>query len=155
MLDLTKPVQTRDGRAVRILATDAPGPRSLVVAVSSRMHPGREQMKSYTPDGSYPLGKGQYDLVNAPEKPKAVTFGKALKALKAGDRVTRRGWNGKDMWLYHVPANAYLAQTEAAKRNIGPTVPYAAYVAMKTADGTVVPWLASQTDILAEDWEVL
>jgi hypothetical protein len=34
-------------------------------------------------------------------------------------------------------------------------VPYQAYIAMKTVQGTVVPWLASQTDMLAEDWEVL
>lgn len=81
-----------------------------------------------------------------------MTFGDALALLKAGHRVSREGWNGKGMWLYHVPADSYPAQTEAAKAEFGDMVPYGAYLAMKTAQGNVVPWLASQTDILADDW---
>jgi hypothetical protein len=85
----------------------------------------------------------------------AMSFGTALKLLKAGERLARQGWNGKGMWIYHVPAASYPAQTQAAKDNIGPLVPYGAYLAMKTAAGEVVPWLASQTDILADDWVLL
>lgn len=99
----------------------------------------------------------------------ALSFGHAIEALKAGHKVARSGWNGKGMWLYLVPANAYPAQTEAAKRywrgrssnhtlpsgETVPLVPYGAYIAMKTAQENVVPWLASQTDVLAEDWQVL
>ena len=81
-----------------------------------------------------------------------MNFGAALEKLKAGERVAREGWNGKGMWIYHVPAASYPAQTQAARENIGDLVPYGAYLAMKTATGEVVPWLASQTDILAEDW---
>lgn len=86
-----------------------------------------------------------------------MSFGEALRALKAGSRVARTGWNGKGMFLYHVPANSYPAQTGAAKAYFGDNamVPYGAYLAMKTAQDNVVPWLASQTDILAEDWLVL
>lgn len=84
----------------------------------------------------------------------AMSFGHALEALKAGNRVARIGWNGKGMFLYLVPANAYPAQTGAAKAYWGEAalVPYGAYIAMKTAQENVVPWLASQTDVLAEDW---
>lgn len=82
-------------------------------------------------------------------------FGEALWALKRGERVARAGWNGKGMWLYFVPANSYPAQTEAAKKNIGDMIPYGAYIAMKTAQGNVVPWLASQTDLIEEDWTVI
>lgn len=94
-----------------------------------------------------------------------MDFGEAIKALKSGSRVARSGWNGKGMFLYHVPANSYPAQTAVAKsyfakpagdnEAVTPMVPYGAYIAMKTAQDNVVPWLASQTDVLAEDWEVL
>jgi len=80
------------------------------------------------------------------------SFGWALAKLKDGLRLSRAGWNGKGMWLYLVPAVSYPAQTEAAKEHLGPMVPYRAYIAMKTVDGDVVLWVASQTDILAEDW---
>lgn len=84
-----------------------------------------------------------------------LDFGDAVRALKAGERVARKGWNGKDMFLYYVPANSYKAQTVAARNYFGDMVPYGAYIAMKTAQGNVVPWLASQTDMLADDWELL
>lgn len=84
-----------------------------------------------------------------------MDFGKMLEELKCGCVAARKGWNGKGMFIYHVPANAYPATTQVAKSLIGETVPYQAYIAMKTVDGTVVPWLASQSDILAEDWDLL
>lgn len=81
-----------------------------------------------------------------------VSMGDALVLLKEGHKVARKGWNGKGMFLYYVPANTYSAQTEIAKEYFGDTVDYGAYIAMRTASGEVVPWLASQTDLLAEDW---
>lgn len=89
--------------------------------------------------------------------PRLCNFGEALDQLKAGKRVSRSGWNGKGMFLYLVPANSYPAQTGAAKAYWGEqaVVPYGAYIAMKTAQENVVPWLASQTDVLAEDWIAL
>lgn len=84
-----------------------------------------------------------------------LDFGDAVRELKAGRRVARAGWNGKGMWLYYVPAASYKAQTDAAKAHFGDTVPYRAYIAMVTAQGDVVPWLASQSDVLEDDWVVL
>lgn len=88
-----------------------------------------------------------------------VNFGEALEALKAGQKVARDGWNGKGMFLYHVPAANYPAQRNTRGTMIGvfpdDMVPYGAYIAMKTAQNNVVPWLASQTDVLAEDWAVV
>lgn len=84
-----------------------------------------------------------------------MNFGEALQALKEGKKVERAGWNGKGMFLYHVPAQSYPAATEIAKAHFGDMVPYGAYIAMKTAQSNVVPWLASQTDILAEDWQIV
>ena len=84
-----------------------------------------------------------------------LNFGQAVELMKIGAKVARTGWNGKGMFLYHVPANSYPAQTEVAKKAFGEMVEYGAYIAMKTAQGNVVPWLASQTDVLAEDWEIV
>jgi len=84
-----------------------------------------------------------------------MTFGLAIEAAKKGMKIARRGWNGKDMFLYHVPADSYKATTDVAKFLLGDMVEYGAYLAMKTAQGNVVPWLASQTDMLAEDWFIV
>lgn len=88
-----------------------------------------------------------------------MDFSEALRWLKEGGAVARQGWNGKGMFLYLVPApeKGYPAQTGVAKAYFGDQalVPYGGYIAMKTATGEVVPWLASQTDVLAEDWNSL
>lgn len=89
------------------------------------------------------------------QKEKGLDFSEALQALKAGKAVARAGWNGKGMFLYMVPPATYKAQTLVAKALFGEDVPYGAYTAMKTADGNVVPWLCSQTDQYATDWEIV
>lgn len=71
-----------------------------------------------------------------------MDFSKALEEVKAGYRIARAGWNGKNMWL------SLQKPTELSKM----TLPY---IYMKTACDNLVPWLASQTDLLAEDWVVL
>lgn len=68
-----------------------------------------------------------------------LTFSDALEALKGGSRMTRNGWNGRGMWIALQRPDAHSKMT----------LPY---IYMKTATGDLVPWLASQTDILAEDW---
>jgi hypothetical protein len=86
-----------------------------------------------------------------------MTFGMATEALKQGFKVSRVGWNGKGMFLYYVPADYYPVKTDAAKSFYGENslVPYRAYIAMKTVDNDVVPWVASQSDILANDWNIV
>lgn len=85
-----------------------------------------------------------------------MTFGDAIEALKKGAKLARRGWNGKGMFLYYVPANAYPPSTKVAKEAFGgENVPYGAYIAMKTVQGNVIPWLASHTDMLSEDWYIV
>lgn len=80
----------------------------------------------------------------------AVTFdfGFALEALKQGKRVRRTGWNGKNMWLRIViPDECKNEKFDMGMENLP-------FIEMKTADDKLVPWIASQTDILAEDWMV-
>ena len=79
-----------------------------------------------------------------------MTFGHALEALKSGNRVARKGWNGKGMWLMLcVPDGDYTLEVTG---EIYGRLPY---IYMKTADNKLVPWLASQTDVLCEDWCVV
>lgn len=75
-----------------------------------------------------------------------MNFGQALEALKAGKRVARAGWNGKGMWLV-------LQVPDANSKMTLPYI-YIEYPAGHPAypQGSRVPWLASQTDALADDW---
>ncbi|MBR7899925.1 DUF2829 domain-containing protein [Burkholderia multivorans] len=84
-------------------------------------------------------------------------FSCALSWLKQGRRVGRKGWNGKGMFVYLVPAAAYPVQTGAAKAHFGEgsLVPYNAYLALKGVDETVSTWVPSVNDCLAEDWYVI
>ena len=75
-------------------------------------------------------------------------FGEAIKYLKRGFRVCRQGWNGKGMYLAHVNSYQYKVDGEVHKDSLL----LSPWIGMKTADGKFVPWLASQTDVLAEDW---
>lgn len=68
-------------------------------------------------------------------------FGWALTQLRAGVHVARYGWNGNAMWL----------GLQTPDKNSKMTLPY---IYMYTAQGDLVPWLASQTDMLADDWEI-
>lgn len=100
----------------------------------------------------------------------ALSFGHAIVALESGQRVRRAGWNGKGMWLQLVTpyqmavANidspmtvyrAFDAPNGAAgepKRFEFDLLPW---IGMKTAGNEFVPWLASQTDMLAKDWQIV
>lgn len=84
-----------------------------------------------------------------------LSFGYAVYAAEMGFKIAREGWNGNGMFVYHVPASNHPATTDISKTEFGEQVPYGEYLAMKTVTGTVVPWLASQTDILAKDWKVI
>ena len=83
------------------------------------------------------------------KRTEGLTFGLALELLKIGNKAARKGWNGYGMWLTYIPAGGEV--------NFGAdqTLPILAWVGMKTADDKFVPWLASQTDLLSEDWEIL
>lgn len=85
---------------------------------------------------------------------KRFDFGLAICALKEGKRVAREGWNGKGMFLLLVPGSRFTVNREPLMSIMGEgtVVDYHAHIDMKTAQGYVVPWLASQADMLADDW---
>lgn len=95
----------------------------------------------------------------------------AITALRAGRRVRRAGWNGKGMWLALTPGLELMSQAAtlrgaalhrsaeivSERGDLRPT-PFRTgdHIDMRAADGTlVIGWLASQTDMLATDWEIV
>lgn len=120
--------------------------------------------------------KEQFD--NAYRPVDGMSFGLAIEALKQGKRVARAGWNGKGMWLFIRPVQEVNIRTVVEKVQTMPqsvkayfdakddrtnpgefglgTVKFSAYICMLAADGSVVNgWLASQTDMLADDWAIV
>lgn len=71
-----------------------------------------------------------------------MNIGAAVVALNDGERICRSGWNGKNMYL----------ELQIPDSHSKMTLPY---VYMRTAQGDLVPWLCSQTDLLATDWEIV
>lgn len=86
-----------------------------------------------------------------------MNFGRALEHLEAGYKLTRTGWNGKNMFVYLVPGSVFEV-SRAPLLGIypaGETITYRPHVDMRYADGTCGVWLASQSDMLANDWELV
>jgi len=83
-----------------------------------------------------------------------MDFGWTLDHIKNGGRAQRAGWNGKGMFVFLVPGSHFEVNREPLLSILGEGTPvdYRSHIDMKTADGSIVPWVASQTDLLAEDW---
>lgn len=93
---------------------------------------------------------------------KLFTFGEAIEALKQGKKVAREGWNGKGMFLWLKPATTIKSEwcKDPILKGIvdakGGETEALGTICMKTADGKVLTgWLASQTDMLLEDWVII
>jgi len=107
-----------------------------------------------------------------------LTFGLAIEALKKGKMVARQGWNGKGMFIFMRPEDTlttgivakvkslpeevkeWIDKNVDDKVNQGESgltpIKFTSYLCMKAADNTIVNgWLASQTDMLSEDWCIL
>ena len=118
-------------------------------------HPAHAGYISWSP-------KAQFDAAYRPTT--GMTFGLAIEALKSGQRVARAGWNGKGMWLSlscdgtrEVQAENFLSPHNAEHASqIGGKATVLPSITMKTATGEILMgWLASQTDMLAEDWQIV
>lgn len=99
-------------------------------------------------------------VAEPPEPPStgaSLDFGAALGMVRAGGRAARAGWNGKGMWIALSPGFELFGDqvfSEAVAKDINQgTGVFRPYLIMKTVDGEYVPWVASQTDILAVDWQ--
>lgn len=113
--------------------------------------------------------KAQFDAAYRPTT--GMSFGLAIEALKAGKRVARAGWNGKGMWLSlsapasdgpfalarSIPAASFWSDNNRAyAEENGGFATVLPCITMKTATGEILMgWLASQTDMLADDWVIV
>ena len=108
---------------------------------------------------------------------KNQSFGQAIEALKEGKRVAREGWNGKGMFIFERPADeleySFIEKVKSLPQSVKdflrnkalstegsfsdlPKIKFGAYLCMYAADGSIVNgWLASQTDMLSNDWCIL
>lgn len=104
-----------------------------------------------------------------------LNYGQALEAVKEGKLISRSGWNGKGMFVFMRPADelsinfivhtvkslpnsvkGYFADQTALGLDGEDKIKFTPYLCMKAADNSIVNgWLASQTDMLSEDWGVL
>ena len=104
--------------------------------------------------------KAEFDEVSRPVD--GMTFGQAIELMKRGFMVARKGWNGKGMYLWMMQYAIVKAEwckephlKELAESN-GGQIECLGTIRMKTADNKVLTgWLASQTDMLSEDWMVV
>lgn len=83
-----------------------------------------------------------------------MDFGDAVRAVKAGHRVAREGWNGTGMFIFLVPGSRFEVNRPPLLGIYpeGTQIDYHGHIDMKTAQGYVVPWIASQADMLSDDW---
>jgi hypothetical protein len=86
-----------------------------------------------------------------------MNFGDALHFMKEGKQLARAGWNGKDMFVFLVQGSVFNVNRPPLLGiyEEGTEINYQSHVDMKTADGTIVPWLCNQSDMLANDWQVV
>ncbi|MBY5988194.1 DUF2829 domain-containing protein [Roseovarius atlanticus] len=120
-------------------------------------HPDHEGYISWSPE----------DVFHRAYQPAtAMSFGHAIEAMKRGAKVARAGWNGKGMWIALSPGTAIEAKAGKCGHAAGKLaaelqdedaeIELCAHIDMKAADGSlVIGWLASQTDMLAEDWTIV
>lgn len=83
-------------------------------------------------------------------------IGWAVKQMQDGKRVARNGWNGKGMFCFLVPGSQFTVNRPPLLGIYPPgtVIDYRPHVDMKSADGQIVPWVCSQSDLLAIDWEI-
>ena len=114
---------------------------------------------SYYPDG-YESWSPKEVFEEAYRRTDGLNFGLAIEAAKMGKRIARKGWNGKNMSVAYqkgypdgIPCNKNTA--EAWGMQEGELFKCRPYLQMRCADGTFQMWLATQSDILADDWYVV
>lgn len=82
-----------------------------------------------------------------------MRFSEALEAAIAGCRIARAGWNGRGMWVRWI--DLYADKQFQLRENAQGEGTWLPFLVMKTVDNKLVPWLASQTDLLADDWQTV
>lgn len=123
------------------------------------------EMAEFVPlwvNGLMDAARKQISTEYNPSQSEGMTFGDAIKALKHGKKVARQGWNGKGMYLWLMPATSVKAEwckephLKALAEENGGAIDALGTIRMLTADKKILTgWLASQTDMLSSDWEIV
>lgn len=79
------------------------------------------------------------------------SYADAIDHIRARKRMCRKGWNGKGMYVFLIESHEW--EFSAMGEHLGAST-VSPFIAMKTVGGTIIPWLCSQADALADDWEV-
>lgn len=121
-------------------ANEEPGEEGYLVEYPDSLsnHPDFRGYISWSPKAVFEAAYNSYT--------EGCTFGQAIELLKSGYKLARKGWNGKGMYITYVSPDQWQVDKYESHLNSLP------WVGMKTANDSFVPWLASQSDILAEDW---
>ena len=86
-----------------------------------------------------------------------MNFSQALDLIKEGKKLSCKGWNGKDMFVYLVHGSVF--EVNRAPLNsmfeLGTKITYHPHIDIKYADGTCGVWLASMKDLMSDEWEVI
>ena len=88
--------------------------------------------------------------------PELFNFSCALDFIKLGRKLCRANWNGIGMFIFLVDGSTFQVNRKPLLGIYpeGTTINYRPHIDMKTVDGQIVPWVASQTDLLADDWYI-
>lgn len=138
----------------------------IIQGVKGEFYPCKPDIFEMTYDvaGVEPENEIDQNSVGGWVAPENMNFGSALECLKAGFKVARSGWNGKGMWVALTPASSFSSDYAKTGHAAGHRanemskthqeyIYLNAHIDMKTADGSMcIGWLASQTDMLADDW---
>lgn len=87
----------------------------------------------------------------------AMSFGHAIEALKAGEKVARENWKGTTLFIFLVSGSQFKVNRPPLLGIYpeGTRINYCPHIDIKLANGKIVPWVASQTDMLANDWQII
>ena len=86
-----------------------------------------------------------------------MDFSDALRAIKRGKMLCRAGWNGRHLRIFMVDSTERPVKDHDAMAQrvpVGTMLGHNNHIGILAKDGTVTPWLASQQDLLADDWMI-
>lgn len=108
-----------------------------------------DNYESWSPKGVFDSAYRCFDV--------GMSFGSAIDLLKMGYKLTRKDWGTNERFIYYVPASSYYPGSSVGEELVTDDgkVTYDEYISMRTEQGTIIPWLANQADILSNDWIVV
>jgi hypothetical protein len=111
-------------------------------------------MKQFDENYDRIFGKKQPEGKQPGKREFKMNIGHAVDALRDGYKVSRRSWNGKNMFLYYVRVSFLKVSCVPLIANDGGDniARYGDHVCLRCADGSLIPWVCSQSDLLGDDW---